>query len=144
MARSGSIAISHALLLMRDFANESNSEGMKTVTQDLLGTSVESDIYLAAGLGPWIADFPSIFFPFLAEISMKYPENEIIRDAVFSSVSGFEGNVLGIGGSEYTREILSQIEMDKENNNKNSIFVNEGVSEDGRTSGDDHTGHQPA
>lgn len=142
-SNSNSSSISHALVLLEQFAREDRMLPVITLTQKLMSkNNPEIDLYLLNSLGDWIARSNEKFFPIVLELSNKYKDHLIYQEALINSLTGMEENFLvflnerGHDAPKYILlDILNSTISNKEKNKKNFIYTAESVATDARTAG---------
>jgi mono/diheme cytochrome c family protein/glucose/arabinose dehydrogenase len=129
--------IAHILRLMEPYASQSNVSKMASVSSKVLAIANPiTDLYLGISLNPWSTISPAVFQPTLAVIANKYEKNEVVQEAVISSLAGNEEQFLkeNVLSKSLVRSIEKTIES-KGKNELNSIFVRESGKDDNRTNG---------
>ena len=138
-----SSSISHALVLLEQFATLNLVPSMLKLTKDLmLKNSPEIDLYILSSLGTWIQLSPEGFFPTVLELSNKYEANIAHQEGVISSLRGAEEEFLlflNQGENNPSEIILSDMLnttiSNKKNKVKNLIYIKTTVGTDSRTAG---------
>ncbi|WP_423998321.1 DUF7133 domain-containing protein [Maribacter sp. IgM3_T14_3] len=133
---------SHALILLKDFSSEENTEKAATIFKGVLDRNIIGlDLYLGSILGSWIRVDENRFTPFMMEILRRRQNNSTIVDAVIGGLSDVDAIIFK------NREILNTLKhtpfvnklartiSDKNAGKMNSIFTQEVTNEDTRTSG---------
>ena len=93
VSSSKSITISHALVLLEQFASKENLQSMSILAQKLvLKNNPEIDLYLSISLGAWAQLSEDLFFPILAQLSNKYKNKTIYQDGIINSLRSLEEN----------------------------------------------------
>ncbi len=127
----------HCLRSMEGFASVTFSSKMASVSE--LIYALENpflDLYLSISLNPWVSLSADTFLPKLAQIANKYPDDQVLQEAVISSLAVQEESFL-----EYYKpnaelvKMLNQTLKSKEKNERNSIFNPEPKKDDNRTNG---------
>ena len=143
VSTSKSITISHALVLLEQFASKENLQSMSILAQKLvLKNNPEIDLYLSISLGAWAQLSEDLFFPILAQLSNKYKNKTIYQDGIINSLRSLEENYVSflkqqdtkLSNKNFSNKITSVI-ANKNSNKKNSVFVQTGVHTDNRTAG---------
>ncbi|OIQ41851.1 MAG: dehydrogenase [Bacteroidetes bacterium MedPE-SWsnd-G1] len=130
--------MSHCLVLLEKYAfKENDSKMIELINSALEKNDIQLDLYVALSLGKWTNISPKLFLPILKTINKKHLNNERFNDAIISSLSNKEESFLMAieNPNNSIKEELIQVITNKETDKKNSIFVNESVSTDSRTSG---------
>lgn len=131
-ASENSMLSAHALLLLRKYNTSDHVKTMEDLAANLMsGNDTVVNLYLATSLGPWAAVSKNKFLPILATLSETYPDNAVYQEAVVSSLTGLENDFQAIliksdnnrGSNEIINDLLSRTIRNKQNEEKNSIFV---------------------
>lgn len=139
VASSGSPMLrAHAFLLLEEFVSSDNRAKMVDLATNLL-TKADSvtDLYLALSLGPWVHLSIETFLPVLLKISESYSDALIYQEAVISSLTDLE-DLAAISGKSFNGSLKSMLVKtirNKQEGNKNSIFVRVTIPEQGRKKG---------
>ncbi len=132
IAASGAPMLSaHALLLLKQYNTTDHIEAMAKLAADLKAKhDTVTDLYLALSLGAWAAVSPDTFLPLLVQLSRTYPESAVFQEAVVSSLNGLEERFRTYASSDEDRHageiintMLDQTIKNKQEDKKNSIFV---------------------
>ena len=133
VAASGAPMLSaHALLHSKQYNTTDHVAAMEKSAADLKAKhDTVTDLYLALSLGPWAAVSPDTFLPLLVQLSRTYPESAVFQEAVVSSLSGLEERFRAYAlqsdedkhAGEIINTMLDQTIKNKQEDKKNSIFV---------------------
>jgi mono/diheme cytochrome c family protein len=133
VAASGAPMLSaHALLLLKQYNTTDHIEAMGKLAADLKAKhDTVIDLYLALSLGPWAAVSPDTFLPLLVQLSRTYPGSAVFQEAVVSSLNGLEERFRAYAfqsdedkhAGEIINTMLDQTIQNKQEDKKNSIFV---------------------
>ncbi len=133
----------HALLLLRNFNSESNIKPMLELVNNLSNKNEATiNLYLALSLSTWAKVSPDNFLPVLAKISSAYSENPIYQEAVVSSSTGLEKELLTKINSISTEKsgnlidsILNLTLLNIKDGKMNAIYVKPVPFKDARSNG---------
>lgn len=138
-----STTLAHCLVLLEKFANPTHTTEMFELAEKLLQKKdSEIDLYLALSLGEWTLISSKTFFPILAEISQRYPNNPVFDEAITASLRQQEMKFLefmeklSLKSTENSLDTTLAMAIENaKNDRKNSIFTNQKVATDSRTAG---------
>ncbi len=137
-------AISHALVLLEQFAKPNNLPStLKSINTLLLKNNTEIDFYLASSIGKWAQLSPNQLFPVLLKLSNRYKDSMVHQEAITNSLRGLENEFLLFSNQEQQNDIATTIlpkllntALNNKNKDlKNSIYTKTSVGTDSRTAG---------
>ncbi|MCB4808233.1 c-type cytochrome [Tamlana sp. 62-3] len=132
----------HAIVLAKQFATKENTITFyKTLNKLIEVNNPELDLYILSSLNNWATFNNSEFFNLIDALSKRYVDNDIYQEAALNSLATFETDYLKRleksntnEDSSITRNLQNTIN-NKSLNKQNSIYVNNNVVTDSRTSG---------
>ncbi|WP_034043139.1 DUF7133 domain-containing protein [Wocania ichthyoenteri] len=135
--------ISHAVVLLEQFASTNNLDSSYEIISNLLQKSnKEIDLYIANTLGEWVNLLPEKFFPLVLKLSNKYKNNKAYQEAIINSLRGVENEFLTFSNQNkddalgaILTELIDQTLDNKNKDLKNFIYTKTSVGTDGRTAG---------
>lgn len=123
--------VAHALSLLEGYITLENKTRTLVLFESLLGRDNRViNLYLASTLGSWAKLSEEDFFPLIVKLWRNTGNNQILREALLSGLSGKEEQLLGhlneLGDISFTFLIdgLSQVVENKKENRKNRIYTN--------------------
>ena len=142
-SNSQSSSISHAIVLLEQFASKENFPSLQKITKNLiLKNNPEINFYLSSSLGEWIQLSTQQFFSIVLELSNKYKDDAILQEGIINSLRGIEEDFLFFKNQK-TPDILETILSkllnttldNKSKDLKNSIYTTTTIGTDSRTAG---------
>ncbi len=142
-SNSESGVISHALVLIEQFAFIDNLDSISNLINNLLlKNDEEIDLYTATALGKWIQVSTEKFFPLILKLSNKYKNNQAYQEAIVNSLRGVENEFLIFSNlvkedlsETILLELLNETLENKKKDLKNFIYTKTSVGTDSRTAG---------
>ena len=142
-SNSKSTTISHALVLLEQFATTARIPFIQKLTEELIQrNNDEIDFYMSSSLGKWIELSPKDLFPILFELSNKYENDEVFQEGIIASLRGeekefipFINNIKKDTAKTVLNDILNLTLTNQKNEIKNTIYTRTTVGTDSRTSG---------
>ena len=142
MKSEHSEVVAHALVLSKRFVSKENIEKAAKVFNTVIDrNNLELDIYLANGLGQWLALNEVKFTPILEKMLERRLNNSTVTESLISSLSNADSlisqNSVFMDKFKHTEFVnkLARSLSDKKNEKVNSIFTRKSINEDNRTSG---------
>ncbi|WP_344789249.1 DUF7133 domain-containing protein [Postechiella marina] len=138
-----SSVISHALVLLEQFAHENKVTSVKKITEHLfLKNNTEIDLYTILSLGRWVTLSKDDMFPALWQISNKYKKDLLYQEALINSLRGLEEdyflylnkNNKNSQDNVFTK-VLDTTLTNKKNYIKNSVYGKKGVKQNAKSAG---------
>lgn len=132
----------HVIILAQQFATKKNAITFyETLNKLIEVNNPEIDLYILSSLNSWATFNKSDFFSLIDTLSKRYIESNIYQEAALNSLTTFESGYLkhieknnSDKDSLITRNLKVAI-SNKRLNKQNSIYVNNNVVTDSRTSG---------
>ncbi len=142
-SNSESDVISHAIVLLEQFASIDNLDSISDLINNLLlKNDEEIDLYTATALGKWIQVSPEKFFPLILKLSNKYKNRKVYQEAIINSLRGVENEFLIFSNQikddlseTILLELLNETLDNKKKDSKNFIYTKTSVGTDSRTAG---------
>ena len=142
-SNSKNSSISHALVLLEQFADPNHIPSISKITKNLIEKNdPEIDLYILVSLGNWIQLFSKELFSTVLKLSNRYKDNKVYQEAIINSLRGVEEAFLRFSNQkkdDSSETILSNIlntTISNINNKvENPIYTTTIVGTDSRTSG---------
>ena len=140
---SNSNTISHALVLMEQFATQNRALSLvKIIKHLILKNSPEINLYILSSLGDWMMFSKEDLFPLVRDLSYNYKDNIVFQEALINSLRGqeeqyklFLGETINAPDNNLIAEILKTTITNKSKNKRNIIFTTKNVKVDNRIAG---------
>ncbi|MEP5339733.1 MAG: c-type cytochrome [Algibacter sp.] len=141
-SNSESNSISHALVLLEQFATQDSMSSFIRLTQKLsLKNNAEIDLYILNSLGDWLTFSTQQLFPLAWQLSNKYKDNLVYQEGLINSLRGLEDNYLlflnqnkNTSGAVFS-EVLESTQSNIALNKRNYIYTTKGAKTDAITVG---------
>ncbi len=135
--------ISHALVLLEDFASLNHLDPAHKLIEDLLQkNNKEVDLYIAITLGEWVKLSPEKSFHILLKLSHRYKNDKAYQEAIINSLRGTENEFLvflnqieDTSSETILSTLLSKTIENKSKDLKNSIYTKTSAGTDSRAAG---------
>ncbi len=143
VVNNNSEVLSHAFILLKQFATIDNSEAFVNLTKQLIDKNdAIVDLYVLSVLGDWMIFLKDELFPIAYKLSVKYKERIVYQESLISSLKNIEEDYklflkrkTSIEGKTMFSGILAKTIYSKEKNEKNFIYTRKNVGTDSRTAG---------
>ncbi|MEP3836248.1 MAG: c-type cytochrome [Algibacter sp.] len=142
-SKSSESVISHAILLMEQFATQDRSLSIVKIVKHLtLKNNPTIDLYVLSALGNWMAFSKDELFPLVRNLSFRYNNKIGYQEALITSLRGeeesykaFLGDMLKAPENNLIAEILKTTIHNRSENKRNIIFSAKKAKMDNRIAG---------
>ncbi|MBM1106533.1 c-type cytochrome [Aurantibacter crassamenti] len=141
-SNNDSSVISHALVLIENYASANHVNSMIKIVDELRQkNNPQIDLYIALTAGKWIEFDEEHFFSIVLELTNSYEENDIYQEAIVSSLGNSERKFLAYAETNKINDSTALIDLldgtltNISKNKKNSIYTSTSVGTDSRTAG---------